>query len=163
MASLLEAFEIGKHQLGLDGLCVGDRIDAVLDVRDVVVLEAAHDIGDGVDLADVAEELVAEALAFRGAAHEAGNVDECQTRGQDLRGFTDHRQFVEPLIGHADFADVRLDRTERIVRRLRRRRLRQRIEKGRFADVRQTDDATLEAHDVARSARVREWGIGSWG
>ena len=37
------------------------------DVDDVLVLEAAHDLDDRVDLADVLEELVAEALALRRA------------------------------------------------------------------------------------------------
>ena len=74
--ALFQAVEIGQHQLGLDRLDVGDRIDPAFDMGDVVVLEAAHHMGDGVDLADVGEELVAEPLAFRGAAHQAGDVDE---------------------------------------------------------------------------------------
>ena len=74
--ALLEAVEVGQHQLGLDGLDVGDRIDLALDMGDVAVLEAAHHMGDGVAFADVGEELVAEPLALRGAAHQAGDVDE---------------------------------------------------------------------------------------
>ena len=74
--ALLEAVEIGEHELGLDRLDVGDGIDLALDMGDVGVLEAAHHMGDGVDLADVGEELVAEPLALGGAAHEAGDVDE---------------------------------------------------------------------------------------
>ena len=49
----LEALEVGQHQLGLDRLGVGDRIDRALDVGDVAVLEAAQHMHDGVDLADV--------------------------------------------------------------------------------------------------------------
>ena len=49
---------------------------------DVRVFEAAHDLHDGVDLADVAEELVAETLARARAFHEAGDVDELD-RGRD--------------------------------------------------------------------------------
>ena len=60
----LEALEVGEHQLGLDGLGVGDRIDAALDMGDVVILEAAQHMDDGVDLADVGEELVAQAFAL---------------------------------------------------------------------------------------------------
>ena len=47
-----------------------------VDVGHVAVLEAAQHVGDGVDLADVGEELVAQALALAGAAHQAGDVDE---------------------------------------------------------------------------------------
>ena len=41
-ARFSQALEVGEHQLGLDRLGVGDRIDAVLDVGDVGVLEAAQ-------------------------------------------------------------------------------------------------------------------------
>ena len=42
-----------------------------LDVDDVRVLEAAHDVDDGVDLADVGQKLVAQPLALGGARDEA--------------------------------------------------------------------------------------------
>ena len=59
----------------------------------------------------------------------------------------DARQRIEPRIGHRDLADVRLDGAERIVRRLRGRGLRERIEERRLADIRHADDAAFEAHD----------------
>ena len=40
----------------------------------------------------LAEELVAEAFALRGAAHEAGDVDEGQPRRDDLLGAGDLRE-----------------------------------------------------------------------
>ena len=95
---------------------------------DVAVVETAHHVGDGVDFADVGEELVAEPLALGGAAHQACDVDEGQARRNDLRGFGELGQHVEARIGHRDFADIRLDGAERIVRRLRRRGRRQRVE-----------------------------------
>ena len=151
--ALLEAVEIGEHQLGLDGLDVGDRIDLALDMGDVVVLEAAHHMRDGVDLADMGEELVAEPLALGGAAHQAGDVDEGQPRRHDLGRFRELRQRVEPRIGHRDLADIRLDGAERIVRRLRRRGRGQRIEERRLADIRQADDAAFETHvNLSRDA-----------
>ena len=119
---------------------------------DVGILEAAHHMRDGVDLADVGEELVAEAFALGGAAHEAGDVDEGQPGRDDLRRFGDRRELVEPRIGHGDFADIRLDGAERIVRRLRRRRLGQRVEQGRLADIGQADDTAFESHDASRNA-----------
>ena len=145
--ALLQAVEIGEHQFGLDGLDVGRRIDAALDVGDVIVLEAAHDVGDGIDLADVGQELVAEPLALRGAFHQSGDIDERQPRRHDLLGLGKLRQRVEPRIGHRHLADVRLDGAERIVRRLRRRGLRQRIEERRLADIRHADDTAFKTHD----------------
>ena len=142
----LQAVEIGEHQLGLDGLDVGDRIDLAVDVGDVAVLEAAHHMRDRVDLADIGEELVAEPLAFRGAAHEAGDIDEGEPRRNDLRRLGELRQLVEARIGHRDLADIRLDGAERIVRRLRRRGRGQRVEQRRLADIRQADNSAFESH-----------------
>ena len=146
VAAALQAVEIGEHQLGLDRLDVGDRIDAALHMGDVAVLETAHHMGDGVDLADVGEELVAEPLAFRGAAHEAGDVDEGEPGRHDLHGFRELCQRIEARIGHRHLADIGLDGAEGIISRLRRRRRGQRIEQGRFTDVRQADDAAFETH-----------------
>ena len=87
--ALLEAFEVGEHQFGLDRLGVGDRIDPALDMGDVAVLEAAQHVDDRVDLADIAEELVAEPLALRGAAHQPGDVDELELGLDHLRRFGD--------------------------------------------------------------------------
>ena len=144
--ALFERFEIGEHQLGLDRLGIGDRIDLALDMRHVAALEAAQHMDDRIDLADVGEELVAEALALRGAAHQPGDVDEGELRLDDLGRAGDLGDLGEARIGHGDLADIRLDRAERIIRRLRRRRLGQRVEQGRLADVRQPDDAAAETH-----------------
>ena len=52
---------------------------------DVVVLEAAQDMGDRIDLAHMAEKLVAEPLALGGAAHQPGDIDEFELGRDDLR------------------------------------------------------------------------------
>ena len=113
---------------------------------DVVILEAAQDMDDRVDLADVAEELVAEPFALGCALHQPGDVDERQLGRDDLGRSGDGGELVEARIGDRDLADVGLDRAERIVGRLRRLRLGQRVEEGRLADVRQADDAAFKAH-----------------
>ena len=59
-----DRLEVGEDELGLDRLDVAHRIERAGDVDDVLVLEAAHDLDDRVHLADVLEELVAEALAL---------------------------------------------------------------------------------------------------
>jgi hypothetical protein len=116
-------------------------------VLNVVVLEASEDVDDGVDFADVAEELVAEALALGRALDQPGNVDERQLGRDDLCRAADRRKLVEPRVGHRDLADVGLDRAERVIGRLRRLGLGERVEQRRLADVRQADDTTLKAHE----------------
>src|SRR5690606_13096332 len=61
LAVLLQRFvgggQVGQGQLGVDDLDVGHGIDAAGHVDDVLVFETAHDVDDGVGLADVGEEL----------------------------------------------------------------------------------------------------------
>ncbi len=142
----LEAVEIGEHQLGFDGVGIGGRVDPPFDMGDVAAFEAAQHVDDRIDFADVREELVAEPFALACAANEAGDVDELDLRFDLLRRLRDFLDLVEARVGHRDAADVRLDRAEGIVRRLRRGGFGECIEKGRFADVRQADDAAAEAH-----------------
>jgi len=143
--ALLQAIEIGEHQFGFDRSSVGDRIDLALDVGDVAVLEAAQYVRDRVDLADMGEELVAEALALRGAAHEAGDVDEGEPGRNDRVGMRDFRERLQARIGHRHLAEIGLDGAERIIRRLRGGGLRQSVEERGLADIRQADDAALES------------------
>ena len=110
------------------------------------VFEAAQHMHDGVDFADIGEELVAEAFALRRAAHQAGDVDEGDARRDQFLRLGDVGKLAHARIGNRHFTGVRLDRAERIIRRLRRRRLGQRVEESGLADIRQPDDTAFETH-----------------
>ncbi len=104
-------------------------------------------MGDRVDLADRGEELIAQTLSLRGAAHETGDVDEGEPGGHDLRRLADCRQRLQPRVGHGHLAGVRLDGAERVIGGLRRRRPGEGVEKRRLADIWQADDAAAKTHD----------------
>ena len=142
---LLDGLQVGQDQLGLDRAEVGLRVHLAVDVGDVLVAEDARDLADRRGLADVGEELVAQSLALRGAADDAGDVHELHGRGQDLGRAEELGQRLEPLVGDADDADVGLDRRERVVRR-EHVVLGQRVEERRLARVGETDDADGESH-----------------
>ena len=112
----------------------------------VVILETAQHMDDGIDLTDVAQKLVAQPLPLRRAAHKACNIDKAQLGFDNLLRPADFSNGLQPRIGHRDIADIRLNRAERIIGRLRRRRLRQRIEQGGLADIGQPDDTAFETH-----------------
>src|SRR5688572_31411444 len=141
----LHRVQIREHELRVDDLDVVQRIDLARDVHDVVVLETAHEMRDRVRLANVREELIAKPLTLRRAFDEARDVDELDDGRHDLLGFHDVGERVELRIGHRDDADIRIDRAERIVLGWNLRR-RERVEQRRLADVRQSDDAALDAH-----------------
>ena len=77
---LFDGLQVGQDQLGVDGLHVRARIHLAVDVDDVGVIEHADDLGDGLGLADVGEELVAQAFALRRALHDPGDVHEGHRR-----------------------------------------------------------------------------------
>ncbi len=142
---LFAAVEVGKDQFEVDDLDVALGIDAVGNVNHVLVFEAAHHVGDGVGFADVGEELVAQAFAFRSTGHQACNVDEFHGGGQNAVGLDDFSQRIEARIGHGHDTAVRLDGAEREVL-CRDARLGQGVEQGGLADVGQADDAAIETH-----------------
>ncbi len=145
---LFDRRQVGQRQFGADGFNVGDRVDLAGDVDDIVVVEAAHHVDDGIGLADVGQELVAEAFTLAGAGHQTGDVDEFDDGRLNPLRLDDLRQFVEARIGHFDDADVRFDGAERVVRRFD-AGLGQRVEQRGLADVGQADNAAFEAHGVS--------------
>jgi hypothetical protein len=138
-AALGHRLQVPQAQLGRDGVDVRDGIDAVLDVNDVGVVEASRDLHDRVDLADVGQKLVAQALALVSTPHEPRDVDEVYRRREDPVRVDDGVQRLEARVGHLDDAHVRLDRAERVVRRFCLRR-RERVEERRLTDVREAND-----------------------
>jgi hypothetical protein len=141
-----DRLHVGEQQLGVDGFDIAERVDAVGDVGDVIVLEAAHYLGDGVGFADVPEKLVAEPFPFRRPGDQPGDVDKFHRRRDDLLRLDDIRDLVKARIRHLDHAYIGVDGAERVVFRGD-TRFRQRIEQRRFADVGQADDATFESHN----------------
>ena len=75
-------------------------------------------------------------------AHEAGDVVEVDRVVDDVRRADRRGDPVEPLVAHRHDGDVRLDRRERVVRRLG-ARPRERVEQRGLARVGHADDADL--------------------
>ena len=135
MAALFQRCHVGEDQLGVDNLDVADRVDRAEFVNDVVVFKAAHHLHDRVGFADIGEELVAQARAFRRAFHQAGDVDKLDRRWDQFLRARDLRKHREPRIRHADDADVRVDRTKWVIGCLRLAGAGYSIEECRFTDI----------------------------
>ena len=83
---LLDDLEVRYDDLHLDRLHVAHGVYACVDMGHVGALEAPDHVGDGVDLPDLAEEPVAQALTLVRVLHEAGDVDELYGGGRDFLG-----------------------------------------------------------------------------
>ena len=60
----LDQLHVGHDEFEVDDVDVARGVGAAVHVDDVLVVEAAHDVDDGVRAADILEELVAQALAL---------------------------------------------------------------------------------------------------
>ncbi|MNL33649.1 hypothetical protein D3C87_1555740 [compost metagenome] len=141
--------QVGQRQFGVDDFDVRQRIHLARHVDHVRILEAAHDVRDGVGFADIGQELVAQALALGRARHQAGDIDEFHRRRQDTLWLDDLSQLRKPRIRHFHDAHIGFDGAERIVFGGD-AGLGQGIEQRGLADVGQADDAALEAHGRRR-------------
>ena len=106
-------------------------------MHDVVVVEAAQYVDDGVGLTYIAEELVAQTFSFAGSFHQSGNVHDVACGRNDAPGMNQFRQFVQTFVRHGDLSHLCVDGTERKVCSLC-LGTRQTVEKGRLAHVGQT-------------------------
>ena len=112
---LLNRGDIGQDELGLDSVHVRLRIHLAGHVSHVRIAEEAHHLGDGIGLADVREELVAQALPLARSGHQTGDVHELHRGGHDLRRMVDFGQRLQAVVGHRHDAHVGLDGGERVV------------------------------------------------
>jgi hypothetical protein len=97
--SPLQRLQVGQDQLGRDRLDVAFRRHLAIHVADVRVREHPDHLADRVGLADVGQELVAQALALGRAAHQARDVHEPDGGGDDPRGAAQPREHRQPRIG----------------------------------------------------------------
>ena len=106
---------------------------------DVGIVEAAHHMDNGVGGADVAQKLVAQALALGGALHQARDIHKLDHRRGVLLGLIELCQKVQPAVGHGHHAHVGLDGAEGEVGGLG-PRVGDGIEQGGLAHIGQADD-----------------------
>jgi hypothetical protein len=86
-------------------------------------------------------------------------ADELNRRGNDDVRLRDALKRGQPRIGHGDDADVRVDRAERIIRRLRFARACDGVEEGGFADVGKADDACGKHGDEWWTGKLMDYWV----
>ena len=91
----LDRLEVGQGQLDLED---PQALERVVGTGHVGVDERPEQEHDRVDLADVGQELVAQAFAGAGPLDQAADVDELHARRHDLLGVGHRRQQVEPPV-----------------------------------------------------------------
>ena len=98
-------------ELGLDRLEVTDRVDAVVDVDDLLRVERADAVVDAVDGLDVGQERVPEARALGRALDEPRDVRHQELRRHLGRRLVEVAEPLEPLVRHGALRLVGVDGT----------------------------------------------------
>ena len=137
--------QVRHDELQVDGLDVPQGVHRHVGagvrhhVHDVLIVEAAYHMDDGVRAADILQKLVAKARALGGAFYKARNVHELHHGGSLLLGLIHLSQLVQPLIRHRHHADIGLDGAEGVVGALR-SGIGDGVEKGGLAHIGQPHD-----------------------
>ena len=93
-------------EFGVDDFLVAYGIYAAVNVHHVAIVEAAEHVDDGIGLADISQELIAQAFALGCALHEARNIDNLHRGGDDAARMDEFGEPRQSLIGHGDDTDV---------------------------------------------------------
>ncbi len=145
IGAFLGEVEVGDEEFEGEGLDISKRIDAGGGVEDGGVLEATHDVADGVHLADFGEPLVL-ALLIDTQGGEEVELDLGRLLFMRLVHLTED---VEP--GVADMSDP-LDRLARLEFMPSGFGAGEELKEGMFAGLWQSDDS--EFHDAAHAKRA---------
>ena len=146
--ALVNYLKVGDDKLHVDDVHVAHGIDAAVYVNYASVLKAPDDVNDGVHLADVRKEPVSQSLALRRALDKPRDIDEFDDSRREFFRAVHFGKPVEPLVRDRNDPHVRLDGAERIVRRLG-TRIRYRIEKRAFSDIRKPHDTKFHIYSFS--------------
>ena len=117
----LHHLHVGHDQLDVDDGDVSRRVHGHVGagvghhVHDVLVVEAADHMDDGVTFPDVGQKLIAQALALAGALDQTGDVHEFHHGGGGLLGLVEVGQPVQTAVGHGHHAHVGVNGAEGVV------------------------------------------------
>ena len=107
--------QIGQSQFCAYGFDVSNWVYFTRHMHDVVVVKATHHVHDGIGFTNIGQELVAQALAFAGASHQACDVHKFHNRGLDFLWVHNFGQLVHARIGYFNNAHIRFNGTKRVV------------------------------------------------
>ena len=132
---LLCTLPVCCDKLQIDDFHIVAGIDRACDMVDIFIIKNAYHFENGVNFANVRQELITQALSLRGALYETSDIDEFHNGGHFFGGFAHFRQSVEPQVWNGDDADRRINSGKGIIGN-KNALARQRIKKRQFPDVR---------------------------
>lgn len=81
---MFQIFYVGDYEFGFDGFCVGEWIDGIIDMGDVVIFKVVQYMGYGIYFVDIGQELVVEIFVFGGVVYKVCDVYKGNVGGDDF-------------------------------------------------------------------------------
>src|SRR5688572_28355476 len=104
------------------------------------------------------KKLIPQPFALGRAFYESRDVDKLNGSWNDDTRFCNPRKGVQSSVRHGDNADIRINRTKRIVCGFRFACARNRIEQSGLPDIRQTNDSSSQHNETKTQKVVRNAG-----
>jgi hypothetical protein len=139
LESLLCELNVLETELLADDVQVTDGVDITLDVDDLSVVEAAHNLEDGVDGANVRQESVTKTSTSRGTARQTGDIVDGQVGGDLGLGVVHLAEVIEAVVGDENAGLLRIDGGIWEVGRVTKRALGNGLEESGFTNVGKAD------------------------
>ena len=121
---------------------------------DIGIFKTAQHMGNGIDLADIGQELIAQPFTAGRPAYQPGYIHKFQKSRQDFSRFCQPCNGIQARIRHRHTAGIRLNRAKRIIGSIRGCGFGQRIKQGGFAHIWQANNAAIKAHFLLHSRLV---------
>ena len=106
---LLNELDVLDTELLADDVEIADGINITLNVDDLSIVEASHNLEDGVDGSDVRQEGVAKPSSGRGTTGQTSDVIHSQVGGNHGLGLVMLYKPVEAVVRHNDTSLFRVD------------------------------------------------------
>ena len=139
LEGLLGELDILQAELLADDVQVTDWVDVTLNVNDLGIIEATHNLEDGVDSADVRQEGVTKTSTSRGTARQTGNIVDGQVGGHPRLGVVHLAEVIVAVVGNDDARLLRVDGGIGEVGGVTKRALGNGLEESGFTDVGKAD------------------------
>ena len=139
LKSLLCELNVLQAELLADDVQVTNGVDVTLDVDDLSIVEAAHNLEDGVDSADVGQEGVTKASTGRGTARQTGDVVDGQVGRHPRLGVVHLAEVIVAVVGDEHAGLLRVDGGIGEVGRVAKRALGNGLEECGFTNVGKAD------------------------
>ena len=136
---LLDKLDVLETELLADDVQVTDWVDIALDVNNLGVVKASHDLEDGIDSANVRQEGVTKTSTGRGTARQTGDIVDGQVGRHPRLGVVHLAEVIEAVVRDENASLLGVDGGIGEVGRVTKRALGDGLEESGFTNVGKAD------------------------